>query len=40
MFSMRERAAELGGTFAIHSVPGSGVHITVHLPCEVSSDEI
>lgn len=40
MLSMRERAAELGGTFAIHSVPGGGVHITVYLPCEVSRDEI
>lgn len=39
MFSMRERAAELGGTFAIHSNGGGGVHITAHLPCEVSSDE-
>jgi signal transduction histidine kinase len=39
MFSMRERAAELGGTFAVQSKPGSGVHITAHLPCEVSSDE-
>jgi signal transduction histidine kinase len=40
MFSMRERAAELGGTFSIHSNPGGGVHIKVHLPCEVSNDEI
>jgi signal transduction histidine kinase len=39
MFSMRERAAELGGTFAIHSKTG-GVHIYVHLPSEVSSDEL
>lgn len=38
MFSMRERAAELGGSFAIHSST-SGVHVTAHLPCEVSSDE-
>ncbi|MCL4527918.1 MAG: GAF domain-containing sensor histidine kinase [Chloroflexi bacterium] len=38
MFSMRERAAELGGTFAIHS-SASGVHVTAHLPCEVSNDE-
>ncbi len=38
MFSMRERAAELGGTFAIHSST-SGVHVTAHLPCEVSNDE-
>src|SRR5574341_487604 len=37
-FSMRERAAELGGTFAIHSSP-RGTHVTAHLPCEVSSDE-
>ena len=35
MFSMRERAAELGGTFAIHSNAGGGVHVTAHLPCEV-----
>jgi signal transduction histidine kinase len=38
MFSMRERAAELGGTLAIHSST-RGVHLTVHLPCEVSSNE-
>ena len=40
MFSMRERAAELGGTFSIHSNPGGGVQITAQLPCEVSSDEL
>jgi signal transduction histidine kinase len=40
MFSMRERAAELGGTFTIHSNAGVGVHITTYLPCEVSSDEL
>lgn len=39
MSSMRERAAELGGTFSIHSL-ASGVHISAHLPCEVSSDEL
>jgi signal transduction histidine kinase len=38
MFSMRERAAELGGTFAIQSLP-SGARVTAHLPCEVSSDD-
>lgn len=39
MFSMRERAAELGGTYTILSNAGVGVHITAHLPCEVPSDE-
>ena len=39
MSSMRERAAELGGTFSIHSL-ASGVHISAQLPCEVSSDEL
>lgn len=34
MFSMRERAAELGGTFDIQS-SSNGVHITACLPCEV-----
>ncbi len=38
MFSMRERAAELGGMFTIHS-SANGVHVSAHLPCEVSSDE-
>ncbi len=38
MFSMRERAAELGGTFSIQS-SANGVHVSAHLPCEVSSDE-
>ncbi|MBI5840268.1 MAG: GAF domain-containing sensor histidine kinase [Chloroflexi bacterium] len=39
MFSMRERAAELGGTFTIQSNAGGGVHITANLPCEVATDE-
>ena len=39
MFSMRERAAELGGTFSIQS-SANGVHVSAHLPCEVSSDEL
>ena len=39
MSSMRERAAELGGTFSIHSL-ASGVHISAQLPCEVSSYEL
>jgi signal transduction histidine kinase len=30
--SMRERTAELGGTWAIESAPGRGVHIRVRLP--------
>ena len=38
MFSMRERAAELGGTFTIHSST-SGVKISAQLPCEVSIDK-
>jgi signal transduction histidine kinase len=40
MFSMRERAAELGGTLAIEPNPGGGVHITAHLPCEGVDDEL
>jgi signal transduction histidine kinase len=40
IFSMRERAAELGGTFTIQPHTDGGVHITAHLPCEVSSDEL
>lgn len=39
MFSMRERAAELGGTFSIQS-SANGVHVSAYLPCEVSSDEL
>jgi two-component system NarL family sensor kinase len=39
MFSMRERAVELGGTFSIYS-SANGVKITAKLPCEVSSDEL
>jgi signal transduction histidine kinase len=35
MFSMRERAAEVGGRFAIQPNPSGGVHVTAHLPCEV-----
>jgi signal transduction histidine kinase len=37
MFSMRERAAELGGSFAIDSST-SGVHVTAQLPCEVDDE--
>lgn len=40
LFSMRERAAELGGKFTVQSNAGAGVHITAHLPFEVSSDEL
>lgn len=36
MLSMRERAAELGGTFDIES--SNGVHIRTFLPCEVDND--
>lgn len=38
MFSMGERAAELGGIFSIHT-SANGVKISAQLPCEVSSDE-
>ncbi|HNB53364.1 MAG TPA: ATP-binding protein, partial [Anaerolineales bacterium] len=37
LLSMRERAAELGGTFALESSP-NGVHIRAYLPCEVNLD--
>ena len=37
-WSMRERAAELGGTFAVHS-SANGVHVSAQLPCEVTGDE-
>jgi signal transduction histidine kinase len=30
--SMRERAAELGGTYQIESMPGEGTCIRAHLP--------
>ncbi len=36
MLSMRERAAELGGTFDIEL--SNGVHIRTSLPCEVDND--
>lgn len=32
LLSMRERAAELGGTFAVHSRPGAGAEIEVVVP--------
>jgi len=32
LVGMRERAAELHGTFAIHSAPGSGTEITLGIP--------
>ena len=35
LFSMRERAAELGGAFAIDST-ANGVHVSAQLPCEVN----
>jgi signal transduction histidine kinase len=30
--SMRERAAELGGTFSIQPIAGNGTHLEVRLP--------
>lgn len=30
--SMRERAAELGGTFEIESSPGNGTHLRTTIP--------
>jgi signal transduction histidine kinase len=32
---MRERAEEIGGTFAIVAVPGSGTTVSVRLPAPV-----
>ena len=32
LLAMRERAAELGGTFHIDSTPGHGTHLTARLP--------
>jgi signal transduction histidine kinase len=32
LFSMRERAEVLGGSFAVESSPGQGTQITVTLP--------
>jgi len=29
---MRERAAALGGTLDIHSTPGHGTRVTLHVP--------
>ncbi len=34
LVSMRERASQAGGTFAVHSTPGVGTRITVCLPAE------
>lgn len=33
LLSMRARAAEAGGTFAVNSLPGGGTVISVHIPC-------
>lgn len=33
LLSMRARAAEAGGTFAMDSLPGGGTVISVHIPC-------
>jgi signal transduction histidine kinase len=35
MSSMRERAAELGGSFRVDSRPGRGARITANLPVPV-----
>ena len=32
LLGMRERVAQLGGTFSVHSVIGKGTHILVRLP--------
>ena len=33
LLGMKERAATLGGSFALHTQPGLGVAITVQIPC-------
>ncbi len=38
LLSMRERTAELGGSFSLQS-SANGVHISAYLPCEVLTDE-
>lgn len=38
LLSMRERAAELGGTCTVHSLPGGGVRVLARLPSERSSE--
>jgi signal transduction histidine kinase len=36
--TMRERAESIGGTFDLHSTPGSGTRITVELPTPASAN--
>jgi signal transduction histidine kinase len=35
LFSMRERAEELGGTCTIEPLPGSGTRVNARLPCQL-----
>jgi signal transduction histidine kinase len=34
--NMRKRATDLGGEFGLHSAPGKGTQIKVHLPLDLS----
>jgi len=38
LFGMKERAALVGGTFAVESQPGQGTRITVRIPIELETD--
>jgi signal transduction histidine kinase len=37
--SMRERAVELGGTWAVERRPGGGTHVVAVLPCRVAAGQ-
>ncbi len=39
LFSLRERALELGGSFAAESEPGHGATLTIHLPVQANLTE-
>jgi signal transduction histidine kinase len=38
LLNMRERAATIGGALTIHSAPGQGTRVTLHIPCAPPAD--
>jgi signal transduction histidine kinase len=38
LLNMRERAATIGGALTIHSAPGQGTRVTLHIPCAPPTD--
>jgi len=40
LVSMRERVHSLGGQFSVHSAPGRGTHLELHVPLRLKADRV